>query len=97
MIRLNQIDDYIWEIPPSEKKGMRVPARIYTSNTLLPGFTQPVLEQLSNVASLPGILKHTICMPDGHLGYGFPIGGIAAFSLEEGVVSPGGISPDWKY
>ncbi len=94
MIKLSQIDDYLWEIPVSEKKGMRVPARIYASKKLLPGFTQAVLEQLTNVASLPGILKQAICMPDGHLGYGFPIGGVAAFSLEEGVISPGGIGFD---
>lgn len=94
MIKLNQINDYCWEIPNSERKGMQVPARIYASNQLLSGFTQPILEQLSNVASLPGILKHAICMPDGHLGYGFPIGGVAAFSLEEGVISPGGIGFD---
>jgi len=94
VIKLNQMDDILWEIPSSEKKGMRVPARIYANHKLISGFTQPVLEQLTHVASLPGILKHAICMPDGHLGYGFPIGGVAAFSLEEGVISPGGIGFD---
>jgi tRNA-splicing ligase RtcB len=86
--------DCIWEIPPSEKAGMRVPARIYASEALLAGMDAGVFEQVTNVACLPGIVGAALCMPDGHWGYGFPIGGVAAFGAEDGVISPGGIGFD---
>ncbi len=90
-----KISDVIWELPTSYKKGMRVPARVYATKELLPGFDDKVIDQLTNVASLPGIQKHALCMPDGHMGYGFPIGGVAAFDPKEGgVISPGGIGFD---
>jgi tRNA-splicing ligase RtcB len=88
------IADCIWEIPPSAKPGMRVPARIYASETLLAGMDAGVFEQVTNVACLPGIVGAALCMPDGHWGYGFPIGGVAAFAVEDGVISPGGIGFD---
>ncbi len=86
--------DCIWEIPPSEKPGMLVPARIYASESLLGSMDQSVFEQVTNVACLPGIVRAALCMPDGHSGYGFPIGGVAAFHAERGVISPGGIGFD---
>jgi tRNA-splicing ligase RtcB len=86
--------DCVWEIPPTEKAGMRVPARIYASEALLAGMDAGVFEQVTNVACLPGIVGAALCMPDGHWGYGFPIGGVAAFDAETGVISPGGIGFD---
>ena len=91
---LKQISDTVWEIPPSFKKGMRVPARIYASLKLLTEMDQGVFEQAANVATLPGILKYAFCMPDGHWGYGFPIGGVAGMDPAQGVISPGGIGFD---
>ncbi|OGL07908.1 MAG: RNA-splicing ligase RtcB [Candidatus Rokubacteria bacterium RIFCSPLOWO2_02_FULL_73_56] len=88
------IADCVWEIPPSEKPGMRVPARIYASQALLGQMDQGVFEQVTNVACLPGIVRASLCMPDGHWGYGFPIGGVAAFRADTGVISPGGIGFD---
>jgi tRNA-splicing ligase RtcB len=86
--------DCIWEIPTSEKPGMRVPARIYASETLLAQMDAGVFDQVTNVACLPGIVRAALCMPDGHWGYGFPIGGVAAFRADIGVISPGGIGFD---
>ncbi|MBI4439550.1 RtcB family protein [Candidatus Woesearchaeota archaeon] len=91
---MKKISDYIWEISPEYKKGMNVPARIYASKKLLDGMDAGVFEQVTNVACLPGIQKYAYCMPDGHWGYGFPIGGVAAFDVDEGVISPGGIGFD---
>ena len=89
-----QVADCVWEIPPGEKPGMRVPARLYASEALLAGMDQGVFEQVTNVACLPGIVRAALCMPDGHWGYGFPIGGVAAFDPKDGVISPGGIGFD---
>ncbi|MBD3168657.1 MAG: RNA-splicing ligase RtcB [candidate division Zixibacteria bacterium] len=93
-MRKNKINDYIYEIPASEKEGMRVPARIFGSRKIVQGLDEAVYEQITNVARLPGIRKYACCMPDGHSGYGFPIGGVAAFDLNEGIISPGGIGFD---
>ncbi len=93
-MRKNKVSDYIWEIPPTEKEGMLVPARIYATEKLLSEMDEGVFEQITNVACLPGIQQYALCMPDGHWGYGFPIGGVAAFSIDEGVISPGGIGFD---
>jgi len=84
----------IWEIPITEKKGMRVPARILATRELIDTMDEGVYNQVTNVACLPGIQRYSLCMPDGHWGYGFPIGGVAAFDLKEGVISPGGIGFD---
>ncbi len=86
--------DCVWEIPPSAKPGMLVPARIYASGPLLEQMDPGVFEQVTNVACLPGIVRASLCMPDGHWGYGFPIGGVAAFRADTGVISPGGIGFD---
>jgi tRNA-splicing ligase RtcB len=91
---IKKLGDFLWELPTSHKKGMRVPARIYASQKLVSEMDEGVFDQISNVACLPGIVGHAICMPDGHWGYGFPIGGVAAFDVEEGVISPGGIGFD---
>ncbi len=91
---LSRVLETVWEIPPSYKKGMRVPARIYATDKLIRQLDDGVIDQITNVATLPGVLNHAICMPDGHWGYGFPIGGVAAMDLEEGVISPGGIGFD---
>ena len=90
----NQISDVVWEIPKSYKAGMNVPARIYASKKLLEEMDSGVFEQVTNVAMLPGIVKYSYAMADAHWGYGFPIGGVAAFDLEKGVISPGGIGFD---
>lgn len=89
-----RISDTIWEIPVSYKQGMRVPARIYATEKLAHELDEGVIEQVTNVATLPGIVKYAFCMPDGHWGYGFPIGGLAAMDPDEGVISPGGIGFD---
>jgi len=91
---IERVSDTIWEIPKGYKKGMRVPARIYATEKLLKDMDDGVFEQVTNVATLPGIQRYAYCMPDGHWGYGFPIGGMAAMDTKEGVISPGGIGFD---
>lgn len=93
-MQMKKVQEGIWEIPTSEKEGMRVPARILGSEKLMEIMDQGVFNQITNVATLPGIQKYAMCMPDGHWGYGFPIGGVAAFSTADGVISPGGIGFD---
>src|SRR5260370_7438685 len=90
-MKVTQIAECVWEIPPTEKPGMRVPARLYASDTLLAQMDQGVFEQVTNVSCLPGIVRAALCMPDGHWGHGFPIGGVAAFRADTGVISPGGL------
>lgn len=91
---LERISDTVWELPVSYKEGMRVPARIYGTEKLVQEMDRAVYDQITNVATLPGITKYALCMPDGHFGYGFPIGGVAAMDVEQGVISPGGIGFD---
>lgn len=92
---INKIDENLWEIPKSHKKHMRVPARVYANETLLDQIKGDLtLEQATNVASLQGIYNYSVTLPDGHQGYGFPIGGVAATDAEEGVISPGGVGYD---
>ncbi|MEW6543596.1 MAG: RtcB family protein [Nitrospirota bacterium] len=91
---VNRVTDEIWEIPPSEKPGMLVPARIYATEAILSSMDSGVFDQVTNVACLPGIRRYALCMPDGHWGYGFPIGGVAAMDVRDGVISPGGIGFD---
>lgn len=94
MPEFTKVDETTWEIPTSYKDGMRVPARIIATKELLDEMDRGVFEQVTNVATLPGIQKYAYCMPDGHWGYGFPVGGVAAFDLDEGIISPGGIGFD---
>ncbi|MBN1559852.1 RtcB family protein, partial [candidate division KSB1 bacterium] len=90
---VKKIHDYLFEIPASGK--MRVPARIYASEKMLDAvFSDDAPQQAANVAWLPGIINYSMAMPDIHWGYGFPIGGVAAFDYETGVVSPGGVGYD---
>ena len=92
---LEKIDDFRWRIPRSYKRGMRVPGVIYASEKLLESIKKDMApEQVANVAHLPGIQKYSLAMPDIHWGYGFPIGGVAAFDSETGVISPGGVGYD---
>ena len=87
--------EYLWEIPKDTRSDMKVPAHVYALEPLLDAILQDKsLEQLINVSTLPGIAKAAIVMPDAHEGYGFPIGGVAATSWPEGVISPGGIGYD---
>ena len=89
---LKRIDSYIWEIPKESYPGMRVNGRIYASDNLMEKIlTDQSLKQVANVAFLPGIIGYSLAMPDIHWGYGFPIGGVAATRLDDGVISPGGV------
>ncbi|MEI7857754.1 MAG: RtcB family protein [Methanomicrobiales archaeon] len=83
-----------WEVPVGYVPGMRVPGKFFLSESLGTSLETGAIEQLANVATLPGIIGHSLAMPDIHWGYGFPIGGVAAFSLDEGVISPGGVGFD---
>ncbi len=96
MNSLKKIGNYKWEIPPDYKAGMRVPGVIYASSLLAEHILKErVAEQVANVACLPGIVRYSLAMPDAHWGYGFPIGGVAAFDPEQGgVISPGGVGYD---
>ncbi len=94
MVPLKRIDKIRWEIPKFDKR-MRVPGRVYADDALIEKMRNDrTLEQAANVAMLPGIYKYSIVMPDGHQGYGFPIGGVAAFDVKEGIISPGGVGYD---
>ncbi len=89
-----KIDEVRWELPKGFKPGMRVPGLVFASEKLMKQIERGAVEQLANVATLPGIYKYSIAMPDIHEGYGFPIGGVAAFDAYEGVISPGGVGFD---
>lgn len=89
-----RISDYLWEIPKSSRSDMRVPARVYASEEGLEKIEEGAINQVINVATLPGIVKYSLAMPDIHHGYGFAIGGVAATKYPEGVISPGGVGYD---
>ncbi|MDD5476029.1 MAG: RtcB family protein [Syntrophales bacterium] len=90
---IERIDEYRWRIPP--RGAMRVPGIIYASERLMENIRKEESpRQVSNVAQLPGIQAASLAMPDMHWGYGFPIGGVAAFDLQEGIISPGGVGYD---
>ena len=95
---LEKVDPFTWEIRQAEQPGMRVAARLFSSPELLGEVeSDPSLRQLANVATLPGIQPYALAMPDIHFGYGFPVGGVAAFDLDEGIVSPGpSVSPPFE-
>lgn len=92
-VKIQKVDEYRWRIPREGK--MRTDGMVYASEKLMAALHQdPALEQVANVAHLPGIVGHSVAMPDIHWGYGFAIGGVAAFSPDSGVVSPGGVGFD---
>jgi tRNA-splicing ligase RtcB len=92
---INKISDYQFQIYKDESKGMRVPVTIIANDSLISKMaTDRTLDQAVNVTTLPGVKKHVVVLPDGHEGYGFPVGGVAALDLEEGVISPGGVGYD---
>ncbi len=92
---LEQMDEYRWRIPRGYKPSMRVSGLVFADRNLLGHIlAEQTLEQVANVAHLPGIVGHSLAMPDIHWGYGFPIGGVAATRLKDGVVSPGGVGFD---
>ena len=92
---LEKVDDYRWRIPKSYKTGMRVAGLVFASQEMLSDILEEQsLEQVANVAFLPGIVGSSLAMPDIHWGYGFPIGGVAAMRMSDGVVSPGGVGFD---
>jgi tRNA-splicing ligase RtcB len=92
-IRLERVREHVWEIP--REGDMRVPARVLASDALLEQISDDkTLQQLRNATHLPGITGHAVCMPDGHQGYGFPVGGVGATDVETGCISPGSIGYD---
>src|SRR5213594_2890352 len=95
MSEARRIDETLWEIPAEARPDMRVPARVFADAELLEAIRRDTsLEQLQNVATLPGVVDAAYAMPDIHQGYGFPVGGLAATELPDGVVSPGGVGYD---
>ena len=92
---LQRVAEHVWEIPVEFRDDMRVPARLYADEDLLDAtLGDNSVLQLVNTATLPGVIRHAIAMPDIHQGYGFPIGGVVATRLPEGVISPGGVGYD---
>ncbi|MBW2673718.1 MAG: RtcB family protein [Deltaproteobacteria bacterium] len=92
-IKIERLDAFRWIIPPVG--GMRVPGLIYADERMIKAMGKDESpKQVANVAHLPGIIGHSLAMPDIHWGYGFPIGGVAAFDMEEGIISPGGVGYD---
>jgi len=91
---LKKIRDCVWEVPSDYKKCMRVPGRIYLDDDAIKEVEKGAVDQVANVACLPGIQKFSIGLPDIHFGYGFSIGGVAAFSARNGIISPGGVGFD---
>jgi tRNA-splicing ligase RtcB len=92
--KLKRIDDSRIEVPKDYKPGMRTRGIIYVDRTLEALLEAGSIEQVANVATLPGIVGPSLAMPDIHTGYGFPIGGVAAFDLDDGIISPGGVGYD---
>lgn len=93
--RIRKISDFVFQIEKNESKGMNVPVTIYSNDNLISKMiTDRTIDQAANVATLPGVVKHVVVLPDGHEGYGFPVGGVAATDLRDGVVSPGGVGYD---
>ncbi len=89
-----KIAENVYEIPKSTRSYMKVPARIFANEKILQAMEQKMFLQATHVAWMPGIIKHALVLPDGHMGYGFPIGGVAATDYNDGVISPGGVGYD---
>ncbi|MCX7879449.1 MAG: RtcB family protein [Ignavibacteria bacterium] len=94
-LKINKIDEFVYEIPSDSHRLMKVPARFFADKNQLEILQKDgSLQQLINVATLPGIVNYSLAMPDIHQGYGFPIGGVAAFDANDGIISPGGVGYD---
>src|SRR6266516_1804589 len=94
-IPLERVDTYRWRIPKRYNPEMHVPGMVYADDQLIEQIIgDNSLQQVANVATLPGIIGYSLAMPDIHWGYGFPVGGVAATDAEEGVISPGGVGYD---
>jgi tRNA-splicing ligase RtcB len=91
---IHRVGEYEWEVPIGYAPHMLVPGRFFLSDALSVTLEQGAVQQLANVATMPGIVKSALAMPDIHWGYGFPIGGVAAFGMDNGVISPGGVGFD---
>ena len=91
---IKKVRDNVYEIPGSFNKKMRASGRLYIDDESFEALEEGAVEQIVNVACLPGVQRYSIGLPDIHFGYGFPIGGVAAFSLRNGIVSPGGVGFD---
>ena len=93
--KVRKVSDLEFRIDPNPAKGMKVPVTIYANGSLITKMvTDRTIDQAANVAMLPGVKKHVVVLPDGHEGYGFPVGGVAATDMEHGVISPGGVGYD---
>jgi tRNA-splicing ligase RtcB (3'-phosphate/5'-hydroxy nucleic acid ligase) len=93
--QVNKISDFKFQIFKDESRGMNIPVTIYANDLLISKMVEDrTLDQAVNVTTLPGVKKHMIVLPDGHEGYGFPVGGVAASDLEDGIISPGGVGYD---
>lgn len=93
--RIRKVSDLEFKIDANTAKGMKVPVTIYANDSLVSKMAMDrTIDQAANVATLPGVMKHVVVLPDGHEGYGFPVGGVAATDMEEGVISPGGVGYD---
>jgi len=94
-LTVKTVSDMEFKIDPDASRGMKVPVTIYANELLMSKMvTDRTIDQAANVATLPGVRKHIVVLPDGHEGYGFPVGGVAATDVEEGVISPGGVGYD---
>ncbi len=92
--KLRRLDATRLEVPGDYKSGMRTKGIIYVDEVLEKELEKEAIEQVANVATLPGIVGASLAMPDIHTGYGFAIGGVAAFDLKDGIISPGGVGYD---
>ncbi|HKR57559.1 MAG TPA: RtcB family protein, partial [Candidatus Nitrosopolaris sp.] len=93
--KVSKISEFEFRIEPDSSKGMKVPVTIYANDHLVSKMVMDrTIDQAANVSTLPGVKEHVIVLPDGHEGYGFPVGGVAATDLNEGVISPGGVGYD---
>src|SRR5215475_6861023 len=93
--RIRKVNELEFEIERNETKKMKVPVTIYANDKLISKMIlDRTIDQAVNVSTLPGVMKHVVVLPDGHEGYGFPVGGVAATDLQEGVISPGGVGYD---
>src|SRR4029078_3503003 len=94
-LQVRKVGDFEYTIDKDVSRGMNVPVTIYANDNLISKMvTDRTIDQAANVSTLPGVRKHVVVLPDGHEGYGFPVGGVAALDLEEGVISPGGVGYD---